>query len=273
MQAQAAGGGEGLSGLLQNPKVQIGVIGAGAVALIVVIYVLFFNKGGEAPPPPVPTGPSATAPASPGASPAAAGGPGSPMPSSPGGNTAMAPAPASPGVPKPPAGAAAGKEAAPRVASPGVPTRKNPFAPNKEITDVLKSVPPVVEAAQPTPPPQDLYSELNPPKPKKSVDTGDEGEGPPVPPMRVAGFVQGAQLSAIMQIGSGTGGRFLQALPGGKITYGPYTYKVERLEQDKVVLVNNWEIGDRKGVQRIEVTLSGSAGRSAGTPGAEMGAQ
>src|SRR5687768_7951533 len=49
---QAAGGGEGLQGLLQNPKVQIGVIAGGAIALIVVVYTLFFSDRASAPPSP-----------------------------------------------------------------------------------------------------------------------------------------------------------------------------------------------------------------------------
>ena len=157
-----------------------------------------------------------------------------------------------------PAATAATASEQPSRQAPGVPTRKNPFSATSELRDVLKSIPPTVdykvpEAISPT---HDIYAELNPPEPPVSV-SDDEGEGPPVPPMRVAGFVEGAQLSATIQLGSPPGARFEQVTPGKSITFRGQTYKVERLEQNKVILVNNWEMGNRTGTQRIEVTLSG----------------
>ena len=79
--------------------------------------------------------------------------------------------------------------------------------------------------------------------------------------MRVAGFVEGSQLSAILQIGSGTGGTYVSVIPGKMIQYGTETYRVESIEQGKVTLVNHWEIGDRKGTQRINVDLASQASR------------
>ena len=141
-----------------------------------------------------------------------------------------------------------------------MPTRGNPFEMNRELRDVARSVPPPPTAPEIFPPTHGVYQEINPPKPRTRVSE-DEGEGPPIPPMRVSGFVQGAQLSAILQIGNGTSAVFERAVPGKVIKYGDLTYTVERLEPERVVLVNRWEIGDRSGVQRIEVTMTGS-GRS-----------
>lgn len=247
---------------MQNPKFQYGVIGVGALALIIVIWTLFFNNAGTSAPvlPSAPGAPSGVGPTSgPGGEmderPIGAGGAVPVPPPSPGGSYpapgGAAPAPGA-------ASAAPGAAETPRAQSAGVPTRGNPFQPNSEIKDILRSIPEIQKPNDPLPPQQELYAELNPPEPPVSIAT-DEGEGPPVPPMRVSGFVQGAQLSAIVQLGSGPGSRFEQAVPGKTLKYGQYSYKVERLEQDKVVLVNRWEQGNRKGVQRIEVTLAGSA--------------
>src|SRR5688572_178549 len=110
MQAQASAGGGSLQDLLQNPKVQIGVIAFGAIALIVVVYLLFFSGPGTDQTT-VPTGnmpgaaagivddstpPGALAPgAAPGAAGAPPGMPGMPMamgtPGVPGGAPAGAP--------------------------------------------------------------------------------------------------------------------------------------------------------------------------------------
>jgi hypothetical protein len=145
-----------------------------------------------------------------------------------------------------------------------VKTRANPFKPNSEIAAVIKSIP-IEKIFEDTTvaPPQDIWQELNPPKAAKEVVNADEaGEGPAIPPMRVSGFIEGNQLSAILQIGSPPSARYEQAVPGKTFTYGPNTYRVDRIEQGRVILVNRWEQGEKKGIQRIEVTLAGSSGRS-----------
>ncbi len=277
MQAQAAGGsqssggGEGLQGLIQNPKVQIGIVVVGLLAVIAVVFMLFGGGGGggDAPAPPPGAGANGMAPGpgmaagAPAANPdAAAGAPaGAPTPAGSfagGGMPGAMPGAAPAGAPGAAGAPAAEKE---KQVGAGVPTRPDPFALTDELRSVQKSIPPVVtnkapEAISPT---HDVYAELNPPEPPVQVSE-DEGEGPPVPPMRVAGFVEGAQLSATLQLGSGAGSRFEQVTPGKTIQFRGQTYKVERLEQNTVVLVNNWEMGNRTGVQRIEVTLAGAAG-------------
>jgi hypothetical protein len=271
MQAQAVGGGEG--GLLQNPKVQIGLIVGGAVALIAVALMLFLpNMGGGDSAPSVPTGQmpgmaeSGGAPSMPGA-PAANGPGGSPMAGaapampggapSPGGMPGMGAMPAAAGTPGAAPGPGQAAEQA-RPQTPGVPTRRDPFSPTRELTEVIKSIPEDPKVPDALSPAHEIYAELNPPKPPVSVSE-DDGDGPPIPPMRVAAFVEGAQLSAMLQIGNPPGARFEMVTPGKSVQYLGQTYKVERLEHNRVVLANNWEIGQRTGVQRIEVGLSGGA--------------
>jgi hypothetical protein len=144
----------------------------------------------------------------------------------------------------------------------GVSTRGlNAFQPNSELRKVIADVPPIPRIPPEIAAEHHLYDELNPPKPVAQVSSMEEDEngGPPIPPMRVAGFVEGAQLSAIIQIGSGAGGVYEQATPGKVIRYGANSYRVASIEQGKVMLVNNWEIGDQKGTQRIEVLLAPAA--------------
>jgi hypothetical protein len=146
-----------------------------------------------------------------------------------------------------------------------VPTRTNPFRQNKDIQDAINSIPP------PPAPPEDksvapelhVYQELYKPKDKLAVTTGeDQNDGPPIPAMRVAGVIFGSAAgpTATMQIGS----EFIQVSPGKMIPEGNPVYRVERIEQDKVVLTRRWEMGSRTGVQRIEVTLAGSAPQAGG---------
>lgn len=278
MQAQAAGGGgEGAQGLLQNPKVQIGVIAGGAIALIVVIFLLFFNNGASPAPTPNPGGPAADA------TPPAVVSPGSAEPGASEGSgaapAALAPAApalgATPGGGPAPTGGAAPTEATAAPAGPGVPIRKNPFAQNKELQKVLDSIP------DPPPPPDvaaqahNIYvEELYKPKPVTQVGDQEENEGPPIPTMRVAGVVYGRQVSATLQIGQ----QYMQVTPGQMIPASNPVYRVESIEQDTVHLSRRWEMGSRKGVQRIEVGLSARAatpgggafngGGAAGYPGA-----
>jgi hypothetical protein len=244
--AQAAAGG-GAASALQNPKVQIGIIAGGVVVLLVVIWLLFFNK-----PPETSTVPSASAgqlglangptDATAMASGGLGGAPSPGVPAGFGGATFGAPG-------GQPGGAAAPTEA-PQNQTPGVATRANPFAPNSDIRQVLDSIPTVdPDLAFP----HDIYqNELY--KPPLPVTPGDDDQGgPPVPAMRVAGIVQGTdQLSAMLQMGDA----FLHVTPGNMIPEHNPIYRVERIEPDKVILTRRWEVGTRKGTQRIEVALA-----------------
>jgi len=288
MQAQAAGGSsEGIQGLLQNPKVQIGVIAVGAIAIIVVIWLLFFNSGAApAPTPAVPGGPMVPegaagppggpvvpggvegAPGAPGMPPGASGMPvGAPM-----GGVSAAPG----GMAGPGGAPGAAAEGATKKKAAGVPTRKNPFAETKEIDDVLKSIPepPVPEFTAQA---HNIYvDELHKPKPPVGeVLAEDETDGPPIPTMRVAGVVYGKQVSATLQIGE----QYIQVTPGQMVPASNPLYRVDRIEQEKVFLSRRWETGSgptsKKGVQRIEVGLSARAaspgGAGYGAPGGYPG--
>ncbi|HEU4754747.1 MAG TPA: hypothetical protein VFU47_16685, partial [Armatimonadota bacterium] len=216
-------------------------------------WMLFFNNG-SASTGSVPIGNTATAGSLPGTD---AGGPGVPTaPTAAGTAPTMAMAgtgaPLTPGAT--PAAAAGTQEAGDKPRGPGVPTRGNPFAPSKEIQGVLDSIPdiqiPPTLAA-----PHDLYRELYTPKPQTDV-AADENDGPPVPPMRVAGIIQGSdQLTAMIQMGD----VFMTVTPGNMIPEGNPVYRVERIEPSKVVLTRRWEMGERKGTQRIEVALANGA--------------
>ena len=143
---------------------------------------------------------------------------------------------------------------------PGVPVRGNPFAPNKELAEVLKSIPTPPTSPEAVAPAHDIYNELYEPPPSVTV-SDDENEGPPVPPMRVTGIILGTQVSALMQIG----GEFLQVTPGKWLPNDNNPiYRVERIEQGKVILTRKWEEGNRKGIQRIEVGISGASGGGSG---------
>jgi len=285
MQAQAAGGGEGAQGLLQNPKVQIGVIAAGAIALIVVIYVLFFSGSGASPAPNPGVSDSA-APVGDGAMPGAPGGAAAQSPGSglsagaaPGGGLAPGGAP---GGGLAPAAAPLGGSAAPAGAEgdpakpvgPGVPVRKNPFRQNKELQAVLDSVPPPPEGPVAMAQMHNIYvEELYKPDPPVLVDDQDDTDGPPIPTMRVAGVVYGRQVSATLQIGQ----QYMQVTPGQMVPASNPIYRVDSIEQDTVHLSRRWEIGNRKGVQRIEVGLAARAaspggGGFGGAPGGYPGA-
>ena len=274
MQAQAtnsagAASSDAPQSFLQNPKVQIGVIVVGALALIGVIWMVFFSggSGGGAVPqaPASSVAPSGTTPpVEPTAGAYPAGDSGNPglSPTIPGATPAATPAapasPASPGAP-----GAGSPEKAPKK-SPGVPVRRNAFQPNREVNRILGSIPPPPIFQDRTVAPElDVYRELYKPEPDQVVTTGEEGtEGPPIPAMRVAGVIFGSAAgpTATIQIGS----LYYQAAPGKMLPEGNPVYRVERIEQDKVVLTRRWEMQGKKGVQRIEVTLAGSPGSAGG---------
>lgn len=245
--------GDGGGSFLQDRRVQIGVGIGGVIAVIALIFMMFGNR----PPAPAPVDqPGLATPDVPGEELGRNTGSNSSgeevvglPPGESSGMNAAAPTPA----PSPAATAPAPQEQA-RPQPPGVPTRTNPFAPNREIRDVLASIPrptqgPVVLAEA-----HDLWKELNPPKPPEQVDTTEDA-GPPVPPMRVTGIVLGSQVAAVLQIGS----QYMQVTPGRMIPEGNPVYRVERIETDRVVLTRRWQAGERKGVQRIEVNLAGGA--------------
>lgn len=281
MQAQAGTGG-GSGNILQNPKVLIGIIAAAGIAIIAVVAFMFFGGGGSggggtaepAPGVAAPMGggngpdingvngaPSAAPSADPGL---AAPGATPPMAGAPG-------APAAPGVPGAPGAPAAGTDKPPKSKGPGVPTGKNPFGMNKELRDSAASIPVITGPKFNDPLSQQhlLWQELEADNPKVSSTGITEGEdlpGPPVPPMRVAAIQRGAQVAAIVQIGS----EYFHATPGKMIPEQTPVYRVEQIENDKVVLTRRWEDQGKKGVQRIEVALQGSAQPAAAAPGAFM---
>jgi hypothetical protein len=132
---------------------------------------------------------------------------------------------------------------------------------------VIASIPP--DPKQPTvmASAHDLYIELNPPKPDVQVAGEGADQGPPIPPMRVTGVVLGNVVSAVLQLGDGNNAQFVNVVPGKMIPEGNPVYRVASIESGTVTLVRRWEEGNRKGVQRIEVTLSGSSNRGgAGGP-------
>ena len=264
MQAQAAGGGGGGAGaggggsqsLLQNPKVQIAVIAVGAIALIVVIYVLFFSGSGGSSVPPATT--VAVTPAAPAGAQGAAG----LSPAFTGAPATSATPPVAGGAQfgTPPGAAAEG----PARKGPGVPSRANPFEPNSDLRRVIGSIPPPPPPAKPPvflSPEVPLYEELRPPEPPQVAE--NDNDGPPIPPMRVAGIVFGSQVSATLQIGD----QYFQATPGKMLPEGNPIFRVDRVEQDRVILSRRWEEGQRKGVQRIEVALSSGTGSRGPTAG------
>jgi len=190
-----------------------------------------------------------------------------PAPPNPGGSYSAAPA-ASPGAyasNSAPAGTYSPAAAAPpaRVsasASAGVPTRKNAFDVNSELAKSVKAVPPppgpVMAVDRTVPVTPALWQQLQsqrPPDPGP-VTLGESQPGPPIPAMRVAAIQQGAQVSAVLQIG----GEFMQVTPGKRIPEGQPVYWVERIEGDRVILVRRWEANGAHGTQRIEVTLQGA---------------
>ena len=234
MQAQAAG--EGGGSFLSNPKVQIGLIAGGALALIAVVVMLIMNNN-NASPAPTPT-PATGAPAPPGGGTAAGGpgspisstvppappgpgGPGSPMASTGGpvGASGFGGAPSAPSAAGAPGAPGAAKEGAAPKKGAGVPVRGNPFAENTELKDVLASIPeppgqPKIVAQE-----HRLYQdELHTAKPVVDVSKDDQNDGPPIPTMRVAGVVYGKQISATLQIGD----QYMQVTPGQMVEFIAY---------------------------------------------------
>jgi hypothetical protein len=255
--AQASSG--SLPPFLQDRRVQFGLLGVLAVIIIgAIVFVVMGNQSGDAGTgvevatgmpgaTNAPLGMEATdanAPAGtsdmPGGMPVADPG----MPGAmPGAMPGMAPTGAAPGATEKPA------KGLPKA----VASRSNPFAPNTEMQQVVDSIF-TVTANPDYALAHDIYNELNPPKPQV-VGEGEEEGGPPVPPMRVAGVMMGAQVSAIMQVGS----EHFQVIPGKMIPESNPVYRVERIEQDKVHLTRRWEMGTRKGTQKIEVLVAGSS--------------
>lgn len=265
MQAQAsgqAGGGGGLQGALQNPKVQIGVIAVGALAIIVVIYLLFFSEPSLPAPVPGTATPINNSPGG-GNSPGmpAAGGGNQPAMMTPVGSapaTAMAGAPGATGATGQ-AGATDKDKDTPKA--PGVKTRANPFKENPDLLDVEKSIPSITTPPSIAPQLSIYVDELHKPKPstKVATDSAQEGE-PPIPAMRLAGVVYGEKVSATLQIGDA----FVQAVPGAMVPPTNPLYHVDRIEQEKAYLSRRWELNGHKGVQHIEVTLAGAPPRAGG---------
>lgn len=257
-----AAGASGLPEALKDPKV-IGGIAAGVVVLAIIAIVLMMRPG-----PSEPTGSvdysdvsngAAAAPGgamagvnsdTPGQMPDAGamagmggamqGAGGAAMDPSLGGAVGLGGVPAAPAAQEPP-----------RNQSPGVATRSNAFQENADLRKVIDSIQEVPENVAAS---HNLYAELNPPDQRQQIST-DENEGPPVPPMRLVGVVFGRQLTGMLQMGS----EYIQVTPGKMIPSENPIYRVQRLEPDKVVLTRRWEIGNRKGVQRIEVPLAESA--------------
>lgn len=283
MQAQAGASG-GSGSILQNPKVLIGVIAVGAIALIAIIWMIFAPKGGGETAAPVADTALAVGngPAGPGAG--GAGVNGLPSPSSP---SAPTPAPGltpqgdpglgAPGAAAAPApggapvtggapgagGSAPGADKPPKAKGPGVPTRRNPFGMNTELKTAYNSIPEINQPKQKDPLADQhlLWQELQAENPKVTstgVTEGEDAPGPPVPPMRVAAIQRGAQVACIIQIGS----EYFHATPGKMIPDQTPVYRVEQIENDKAVLTRRWEDQGRKGVQRIEVSLQGSSNPS-----------
>lgn len=240
----------GLPPALQNRNVLIG-IGAAVVLLIIVVMVLMFR--------PQPTATETFELDDAGAANSAAldtpqagidgAAPGMSGITAPVDAMGMGAAPGAAGMP----GAApqAAAQPAPPNQPPGVSTRSNAFTENKDLRDVIASVqtPPENVAAS-----HSLYAELNPPEARPQISTDDQ-EGPPPPPMRLVGVIYGSVLSAMLQMGS----EYIRIKPGAMIPSENPVYRVERIEPDKVILTRRWEMGNRKGVQRIEVPLATSA--------------
>jgi hypothetical protein len=148
-----------------------------------------------------------------------------------------------------------------------VASRSNAFAPNNELKQVIGSIPPDPKAPTIMSTPHDLFLELNPPKPEVEVAEQGADQGPPIPPMRVSGIVLGNVVSAVIQLGDGNAAQFINVVPGKMIPEGNPVYRVASIENGTVTLVRRWEQGNRKGVQRIDVTLAGSSNRGGGNFG------
>ncbi len=251
MQAKAgAGSSTNLPAFLQDTRVQIGVGVIAVLAIIFMVWNMIGNQGSSAPP--VPPGTAAGLPAGyPGT------GPGLTVPG------------ADDGATTPPA--AAPTEAAKKkgLVGPKPPHRANPFSENSELRKVEASVPKPPETLAYAAP-QNLYGELRKPKPPVGVSDTEDTEGPAVPPMRLAGIIQGPdRLNAMLQMGS----QFMPVAPGQKVpdpNQGPF--RVDTIEPDRILLSRHWEMGDKKGVQHVEVALSaGTQSAPAFTPGAGAG--
>jgi len=276
MQAQAGAGGSS-GNILQNPKVLIGVIAVGAIAIIAVIWMMFAPKGGGETAPPV----ADTALAG-GNGPGGSGVNGLPSPSSPTPAPGLTPQ-ADPGLAAPGAAPAAapvtggapraggqtpGTDKPPKSKGPGVPVRRNPFGMNTELKTAYNNIPEIAQPRFKDPLAEQhlLWQELQAENPKVTttgVTEGEDAPGPPVPPMRVAAIQRGAQVACIIQIGS----EYFHATPGKMIPDQTPVYRVEQIENDKAVLTRRWEDQGKKGVQRIEVSLQGSATAAAAPTG------
>lgn len=264
---QAASDGGPLAAITQNKKAMIGIGVAAVLAIVILLFQVFQSMAPPAPPPPpvgvdpaglpggadMAAGPGAMV--DPAADPAMAAMPGAMPGMMPGGMPGAAPA-AAPASPEPV-----------KKQPPGVPVRANPFEPNRELAEVLESIPAPITAPEAVSPKHDIYAELYEPQPEVQL-SDDENEGPPVPAMRVTGIILGNQVSALMQIGS----EFMQVTPGKWIPNDTNPiYRVERIEQGKVILTRRWEEGNRKGIQRIEVGIAGAGGQRPGGPGYRPG--
>jgi len=265
--AQAKGGGlanADVGELIKNPKVQIGLIVAAVVIVLGVVgYNMFANR--PATPTQVSGAPGMMDPAGADLPAGMAGGPGSAelMPGAGGSGGFDAGAGAGgfggDGGFGGGAGGTGGGEEIEKSDSPGVGARSNPFAENPELKQVVASVPVVSPDIAPA---QDLYGEVRPPQLPK-YEAGDDLEGPPIPPMRVSGIVEGRQIAALLQIGAA----HIQVTPGMSVPNDNPVYRVERIEKDRVFLSRRWEYGERRGVQRIEVPLQGDPSAQQGFGG------
>lgn len=274
MQANAGGGSSSLPAFLQDTKVQIGV---GVVALLAIGFLVWNMIGPSLGSSAQPAGVDGNVPGMAGAAGGPAGYPGSAT-DLPGG--APAGYPGSPGGlngglatdSAPTAVGTAPKEGAKKAgeSGPKPPNRANPFGPNTEIAKVMDSIPKPPELLD-YPAQQNIYGELHTPKPPKGASDNDDLDGPPVPPMRLAGIIQGSdRLTAMLQMGSS----FMAVHPGQKVpdaNEGPY--RVDTIEPNRIMLSRRWEIGDRKGVQKVEVPLSDGQRTAAvgGYPGGGAG--
>jgi hypothetical protein len=265
MQGTSGGNAGGAAGALQNPKVLVGIVAAVAVVVIALI-VMFVVPRSSAQMSVTPAAgledAGATGPGIPG------GGTGTttmPMTGPPGGMGGMS----SPGMMSGGygggmmgGGAGAGgmqlpegESEAPVSRPPGVPTRRNPFAENTELRQVIASIPPDPEAPSIDAPAHHLWQELNPPQPSDPAADA-VGGGPAVPAMRLSGVIIGHQVSALLDLN----GEHLHITPGKMIPEENPVFRVESIERDKAILTRRWEMGGRKGVQRIEVIQSGQPG-------------
>ena len=244
---------------LQNPKVKIAIIAVGVIILLVVVWFLFLSPSGN-----TSSTSSAGAPVSPGLEGASGGQTGSGAPGL--GGAAGAPpgglggAPGAGGAPAA-GGAGASGQAVTSARGPVPPSRRNPFDPNAEVNEAIGLI---VVGTGTTPdvyaPRLDIFRDLNPPR--SDVVAEGEDEGPPIPPMRVAGILQGRVVAAILQVG----GQTIGPISPGQMVLD--TYRLERIEPERVILSRDYEVRGRTKKQVIEVTLAGIPGTAGAGGGA-----